>query len=169
MTPEKTLEELLTRGPRPVVFVDDFVGTGRQFVATWNRRVFVGGNVTLSFGNVASTVRGANFYYCPLICSQAGYQVIRREVPQVTIVPAHLLSERYSALHPHSVLWPDALRPGAISFVRNASLRAGIPESKWRGFGENGLALAFSHCVPDATMPIFYWEQDGWNPLIQRR
>jgi hypothetical protein len=169
MAPEQALKELATRAPRPVVFVDDFVGTGRQFSTTWHRQVFAGGNVTLSFDTVASTRRGITFFYCPLVCTEAGLRTLRQKVPRVTVIPAHVLSERYSALHPSSVLWPGSLRPSASNFLYRASLRAGIPESKWKGFGEHGLALAFAHCVPDATMPIFYWDRNGWNPLIQRR
>src|ERR1051326_1020012 len=35
LTNEETIRDLLDNGPRPVVFVDDFVGSGNQFIETW--------------------------------------------------------------------------------------------------------------------------------------
>lgn len=75
MAPERALQVLIDNGPRPVVFVDDFVGSGDQCVATWRREY------ELADGNLASfqqfsTVRGTNFFYCPVLCADMGRQVI---------------------------------------------------------------------------------------------
>jgi hypothetical protein len=58
--------------------------------------------------------------------------------------------------------------------VKAVSARIGIPDSggavvnDWQGFHCLGLSLAFYDSVPDATLPIFYWEENGWNPLIKK-
>jgi hypothetical protein len=44
----------------------------------------------------------------------------------------------------------------------------GAVVNDWQGFHKLGLALAFQHCVPDATLPLFYWEHNEWHPLIRR-
>jgi hypothetical protein len=41
LSPVNALSEL-AKGPRPVVFVDDFVGTGSQFTGTWFREFTTG-------------------------------------------------------------------------------------------------------------------------------
>lgn len=166
------LERLINRGPSPVVFVDDFVGSGNQFVETWRREFEING-VRISFDQF-SRANGGNFYYCPLVCSEVGLRRIERDCPSVVTNPAHVLPNRYNALVADSIIWPGSIRTAAADFVRNASARAGIPDTDggvndWRGFHKLGLCLAFAHSVPDATMPIFYWEQNGWNPLIRRR
>jgi len=162
----ETALEKLQASPRPVVFVDDFVGSGRQFVETW-RRYYVINKRLLSFEIVHRRV-GFKAFYIPILCTEEGRRTIDAHCGEVTISPAHYLDERYSALHPESRIWPESLRTAGYEFVRESSDRAGIPKSRWRGFAELGLALAFEHSVPDATLPLFYWDQNGWNPLIRR-
>lgn len=174
LSPQETLDLLLRRGPRPVVFVDDFVGSGDQFIETWERRVELSSSVEMSF-QTYSSVRGSRFFYCPVLCTEDGYNRLRRECPKVVVNPAHILTSRHSALYTNddSFIWPEHLRAGAVNFLKTASGRAGIPdnnglEDDWRGFNKLGLTVAFEHSVPDATMPIFYWQGNDWKPLLRR-
>lgn len=172
-SPEAVLDLLFRSGPSPVVFVDDFVGTGNQFIHTWFRTYDVPSARSASFFRFA-LVRGAQFFYCPIFCTQFGFDELQRRCRDVTLSPAHILSPRYSAIAPDSLLWTDNLRPYASQFLEAVSKRAGIPDTggttpnDWRGFGKLGLALALGGSVPDATLPILYWEQNGWRPLIRR-
>lgn len=153
----------------PVVFVDDFVGSGNQFIETWERPYKVGTGVA-SFQTIAK-IRGGEFYYCPLICTEYGADRIRKRCPEVLVTPAHLITSADGAIAQDSRIWPPAMLPHGADFIRRASLRAGIPatgKESWEGFHRLGLALAFAHSVPDATLPLFYWEKNGWNPLLRR-
>jgi hypothetical protein len=165
LTPEKTLERVY-QSARPIVFVDDFVGSGIQFVETWRRLTQISGGPELSFERLAA-VRGGEFYYCPLVCTQAGYEFIGKSCPEVRVSPAHILPNRYSVFDSKSLVWPPELMPGSESFLRVASKRAGIPDLKWRGFHSLGLTLAFAHSTPDATLPIFSSKENGWKPLVK--
>jgi len=171
VTPDEAVRRIVQQ-PGPVIFVDDFVGSGNQFLETWRRAVPLSGS-TLSFERIKA-IRGAEFYYCPLVCTEYGFHRIRAECPSVRLQPAHLLSSKYSALDQHSIIWPNHLRSSAIDFLRAASARAGISDTNgnvddWRGFHCLGLAIAIGDSVPDATLPIFYWERNGWIPLIRRK
>jgi hypothetical protein len=171
MAPDEAVRHLVQQAG-PIIFVDDFVGSGNQFVETWRRQVPLSGS-TSSFERITA-VRGAEFYYCPLACTEYGFDRIRRDCPAVRLHPAHLLSARYSALDPNSIIWPNHLRGTATDFLQAASARAGIPDTNgnvddWRGFHKLGLAIAMGDSVPDATLPIFYWERNGWIPLIRRK
>lgn len=161
LSPADALNRLVKIGPRPVVFVDDFVGSGEQCVKTWSR-ILPGG--AISFEQLAADPRYC-FYYTPLICTQKGYQRLARECKGLVLNPAHVIPENYSLLAPDSVFWPDSLRERAADVIGKASARAGIPD--WQGFGGLALGLAFFHSVPDATLPIFYWEQNRWKPLVR--
>jgi hypothetical protein len=167
MSNENALETLLREGPRPVVFVDDFVGSGDQFISTWLREYEPTGGATASFQRL-SEVRGGFFCYCPVFVAETGRDAIRRECPSVLLSPAHFLPANYSALSDNSIIWPDHLRHSAFDFLETASIRAGIDHSDWMGYRDQGLTLAFEHGVPDATMPIFYHGENGWKPLIRR-
>lgn len=156
-----------------VLFVDDFVGSGNQFCDTWERP-YKTGNGCLSFSDLCAQ-SGTNiaFYYCPVICTELGKRNIdSRCSGAVNIRPAHFYGARQSTLSADSSIWRDDMRSEGPEFVREASRRAGIPdrdggEGCWRGFHKLGLALAFSHGYPDATVPLFYHSADGWNPLIK--
>jgi hypothetical protein len=78
------------------------------------------------------------------------------------------LGPEYSCLDPETVLFPDHLIPGAKDFIETVSDRIGIPANKWFGFDELALAVAFSHSVPDATLPLIHWKDAEWIPLFPR-
>lgn len=170
LSPEAALTKIIrAKIPPPVVFVDDFIGSGDQFVRTWYRPLNVDGK-RISFADV-SVKGGGRFYYCTLVSTSRGYNRIRAECRDVNVMPTHVLPEQYSALAPDSIVWPEHLRESARDFLYNASMRAGIPEigpERWTGYEDLGLALAFAHSVPDATLPLFHWPHHGWKPLVQR-
>jgi hypothetical protein len=174
LSPAKALERLRKMPRGNVVFVDDFVGSGEQFENTWNKIHQLSDMAHASFRSVVSTIgAGAvGFYYCPLVCTDKGRKHITSACPLVRLVPAHVLPESYSALSSGSVIWRDDMRIDGPEFVRTASEKAGIPdrdgeEGCWRGYKKLGLALAFSHGWPDAILPIFTHEANGWKPLLK--
>lgn len=166
LEPQKAIATLLERRTCPVVFLDDFVGSGNQFISTWTTRFEVQGHGLISFANLASMLRNSQFFYCPLVCTTYGKNRIANDCSAVSLHPSHLLSEDYCAFSPDSVIWPAELRSSASDFIQAASSRAGIVN--WKGFHALGLAMAFEHSVPDACLPLLYWNENGWKPLIER-
>jgi hypothetical protein len=159
--------------PTAILFVDDFVGTGNQFVTMWNRSYPVGSGVTKSLRELCAA-QVVEAIYVPLFCTERGRTRLTNDVPEVRLMEGHLITERHSALNVDGVVWPESLAADAEEFIRVASMRVGIPDTgglatdDWRGFASLGLTLAFGRFVPDATLPIFYWEENGWRPLIRR-
>ena len=172
-SPESALESLLKGDNRPLVFVDDFCGSGNQFYETWTREYESLSHLVNSFAEATVSVRGLRVFYCPLVCTERGSARITAECPGVNLAPAHFLAERYGALAADSLIWPDRFRSSASSFLETVSARAGIPDlngdvGDWRGFRRLALAIAFNHSVPDATLPLFTWNRNGWRPLIRK-
>jgi hypothetical protein len=173
MAPEDALRALLVR-PRPVVFVDDFLGSGNQCHTTWHRQVEVRPSVSHSFASLASHGT-SRFFYIPLVATQKGLDWVGKNCVGLEVHPAHVLPETYNAIHKESVIWPEHLREQAGKFLEKVSARAGIPDNNgnvndWRGFHKLGLTIAFfNDAVPDATLPLFYWEENNWKPLLRRR
>lgn len=172
MSPDEALAFVERVGPRPVVFLDDFVGTGNQFLATWTRN-YSPASQFRSFAEASAQFQ-VTAYYTPILASQSGVEAIRAQAPDACVAPAHLLPPEYSALHADSLLWPASERESARNAIEAASRRAGIPDTNgsstedWQGFGRLGLAVAFQHGVPDATLPLFYWNENDWHPLVRR-
>ena len=148
---------------RPLVFVDDFVGTGQQMITMWK---------THNLGMVAES--GVPIFYAPALATNFGYHAILEECDGLILSPGQLIPDEYSAIAQNSILWPAGKAEEYLRIVKRASLRAGIPDTNgrladdWQGFGKLGLALAIHGSVPDATLPLFRWEGNGWNPLIRK-
>lgn len=169
LSPGDTLRHLILNGSSPVVFVDDFVGSGNQFSDTWNRLEVIPGIGSLSFALLSNLLLDAEFFYCPLIATEKGFKRLRKEFPDLRLHPTHVLSTKYSAFAADSVIWPKALQSTASAFLEAASLRAGVEKDEIAGFHDLGLTLAFAHGVPDATLPLFYSEKNGWKRLVKRK
>lgn len=167
LSPDETLARFRVGVRCPIIFLDDFVGSGQQFVSTWTRKVSLSYHSPVSFEDIESEYPDLRTFYCPLICTETGQRNIKIRCPRVTLNPAHLLPDNYSALSTESVVWPPEMRISGPKFIESVSLRANIPG--WRGFHNLGLSLAFEHSVPDATLPIFHWNENGWIPLIERK
>lgn len=175
LPPAKALERLRATPRGNVIFVDDFVGSGEQFEDTWTKNHQLSNLAAVSFKSLVATIgsQSVGFYYCPLVCAEVGRQHIAGKCPLVKIVPAHMLPNTYSALSENSVIWRDDMKTTGPDFVERASATARIPfrsgqEGCWKGYRELGLALAFAHGWPDAILPIFTHQQNGWKPLLKK-
>jgi hypothetical protein len=173
VAPDEALRLAMEDPDRPIVFVDDFVGSGEQFRGTWLRR-YRRLSATGSFSKLSRDYPHRAIYYCNAIMTHQGYGRISSRFPRVTLSTGNIIPERYSFAHERSDMWPSDVRVEGISFIESASksigfLDTGGDEDDWRGFHELGLGLAFEHSTPDATLPIFFHEASGWIPLVRRR
>ena len=152
------------RGGPPLIMVDDFAGSGEQFLNTWQRQVWPTSPKTLE---ELAAVHSIDVYYLPLIATQYAIDRISREAPGATLRPSHVLSDVYNALDPNTIVFPDDLKADAAAFIRDASAAAGI--TKWvDGFHHLGLNIAFGHSIPDACLALLWSEEGGWKPLMSR-
>lgn len=173
VTPESALSALIANPRQPIVFVDDFIGSGFQFKKTWERPHRIGTS-DYSFKTVTSGAAGhGSVFYVTLISTDLGRYHISKVAPSVRIVPAHQVGDQYSVISSNSIIWRTDMQIEGPAFVERKSLEIGIPdkggeEGCWRGFNSLGLAVAFEHGWPDATIPLFHTSQNGWKPLIRK-
>ena len=163
--PAVALRRLLRDPHLPVLFVDDFVGSGAQMTKEWNRPQ----ESQASFRDAYEP--DTTVYYVPLVATTFGLDTIHENCPGVRVRLAHILDIGYSLTSPRSFLWPTALKANATDVLWTASRRAGILDRcqfGWQGFQNFALAMSFEHSVPDATLPLIYWDAEGWQPLIRR-
>ena len=168
-TPVAALRALITNPSQPLLLVDDFLGSGEQIAAAWNRPYSIENATTYSLS--AAAAAGAYIAYVPIVATQSGLAHIQPQCDGLHIHPTHVLNDEYSLASPASIMWPANLKPEAPNFLFTASNRAGIVKElgpHWKGFRGLALPLAFSHGVPDGTLPLYYWERNGWIPLLSR-
>jgi hypothetical protein len=167
--PEDALKLVRNDPATPIVFIDDFVGSGSQMRRMWSREIHLVGEgmATYSFRELGEQ-GGAPLIYTPALCTTLGRKNLTEHCPGLYVNPGNSITRQHSALEEDSLVWPAEHLDGGVDFLREASRRAGIPDDRWRGFEELGLVLAFGQSVPDSTLPLLYWEEDGWQPLIRR-
>ena len=163
--PERAVQLLQRDETIPVVFLDDFLGSGRQFEATWSRAY---APVGASFASLAASHQ-LTVTYVPLLASTYGLDRVTPLTRGATIHPGHALSARYSAKGPDSAVWPDGKQAEGVAFVEAVSKRAGYQPSDCWGFHGLGLCVAILDTIPDSSLPLFYSNRNNWRPLMVRR
>lgn len=169
VTPEQAVKHAASGGT--VVFIDDFIGSGDQFLYTWSR--IYGRSSPKSFKTVHSTV---NFtaMYISLVATDFGLDNIYQKAPSVAVSTTHTLTSRSTF---QGLEIADEKKRSLESFIAKYSSRLKPKEEyiannpRWLKYGykERGLMFGFEHSIPDATLPIFWAPGDNWEPLIERR
>lgn len=159
--------------PTPIVFVDDFVGSGAQVRKAWLYNEYKYNNKTL-----AKICKDDNHcaIYAPIIVNNNGYKVIIDECIGLHLSATHILGPEYNLFNKECICWKndENLFKRGTELILNKSKQLGIPSTGGKdvrdekGFGAQGLAISFHHGAPDAIPSIFYWNSDEWTPLIQK-
>ncbi len=155
-----------------VVFIDDFVGSGDQFMKTWTRKY--GKQNPRSFLDIQRDI-GFTAIYIALVSTDVGLDTIHRNAPKVAVCVTHILNQK-SALH--GVIDGSGLQKNDIlKFLVKYSTRlkpkepyiANNNDYLSLGYHQLGLLFGFEHSIPDATLPIF-WSPgiNNWEPLVER-
>lgn len=157
--------------PQNVILTDDFVGTGAQCDHAWNRRLFPDFPKSLK-----EVVEEGNHrvIYVPLIVNFVGKMRIEGTCSGLHLDYAYELGPEWNLFSEKCPCWGgdlDTYKKGT-ALIRQKSHSIGITDEKGqvsiRGFGGQGLAFAFSHCIPDACPAIFFVKKNGWVPLKLR-
>lgn len=154
-------------GGGPVIFLDDFVGSGDQFLSTWTRDT-----QGHSFQD-AMLQSGFVGIYVTLITTRLGLKMIHARAPDVAVCAAHVLDEKSTVFGLNSEnakLYSD-IEELLKKYTPRLSPKEDYMDGSYRIFGYKtiGLMFGFEHSIPDATLPIF-WSPgtDNWEPLIER-
>lgn len=162
--------DALTRGSTaPIVFVDDFVGSGDQFLRTWRRRHDTARGPQ-SFETLA---RSAPAFYCNVFMTQYGKNRIQRGAPSVRLVTGNTIPSDHNHVGFGSSIWPKERVMSGMRLARRVGHLLGYTERNgglrdWRGYHRLGLGIAMEDSVPDANLPLFFEDANGWQPLVRR-
>jgi hypothetical protein len=168
-TPDQVVQAVYDGDSSPILLVDDFAGSGDQFVKTWRRECTLADGTKTTLEEVIRAT-GLQVYYVAAVATKKAMDRMQREAPEVRAHVAHVLTEVYGACDTNSVVFPAALRPTSADFVTRNSRRAGIPGHAELGFSRLGLAVGFEHSIPDASLPIIWYRGNpSWIPVLPRR
>lgn len=152
-----------------VVFLDDFVGSGRQLYETYKRSY--GGS---SFQEVALTASGKLTMIC-LIATEQGKLNLANWGVNVHVVATHSLGKSDSIRDfVRRPFEPESVDGSAVDellakYAPRLQVKAFLDPlpSRKHGFHELGLTVAFDHCAPDASLPIIWAPgPEDWTRLV---
>lgn len=152
----------------PIIFVDDFCGSGDQIDKTLKR------STPISEGKVDNLMRLIKHHDIPtlyIVCvaHAKGMARLNADHPYIRIAAGNTIDDTYCVFNENGMIWSDQHKDVGPDWVREMSKKAGISENDAEGFRSLGLALGFQHGFPDATIPLFYHESPDWNALKVRR
>ena len=146
-----------------VILVDDFVGSGEQCINMWFQ---IEGAVKANSHLIV---------YAPLIINHIGEKRIKENCPDIILTPAHYLGPEYNLFNQSCRCWGNEEEyKSGLEIIEKKSRQIGVPminetdTAYYKGFYAQGLSLAFSHGAPDAILPLFYWQENRWNPLVNK-
>ncbi len=157
--------------PIPVILIDDIIGSGLQCKTAWCDQI---GGVKLNTLKEISHKYNHKFIYAPLIINKMGFDLIKRDCPELLLSPAHIIGEEYNLFNEKCICWHNdkSLFDKGTEMILRKSAELGIKNNNSvvsaKGFRGQGLAIAFEHGIPDAVPAFFYWESDNWVPLIKK-
>ena len=149
------------RGIRTFIFIDDFLGTGDQFLK-FSRQM-----------RLPTALDGAVAIYTPLVAHANGVSTLREHLPWIHCAAVETLDESHGLFSPSHTHFandgtntPIAAREYYVKLMRSKRWEA---RCRWiLGYGELGLTFAFAHATPNASLPILWKRHRSRTPLFER-
>lgn len=144
-----------------VIFIDDFVGSGDQFLEFLER-----------FFPAGEFKDNTQYIYAPLGACKKGIDNILKKAPRIKVCHAELveaenhffsgLASRYKEL---GAGCEDSVKLVYENFMK----KVGLDRLKNKyGYGALELTYAYAHGTPNATLPIFWAANEHYQPVFSR-
>lgn len=157
--------QLAISGLKRLVFIDDVLGSGQQAVEYSAKTVSLFKQVAARQGIDLEVV------YLVLFARRSGLEVARAtDFSRVDAV--HVMDDSEAAFSSDSRLGPSL--PADVQLNELKRLAAHYGEKLFPGHGlgyrSGQMMLGFHHNIPDNTLPIFWFDDDGgnWDALLPR-
>lgn len=149
----------LPKTVRALVFIDDMLGTGRQF-ETFAKHY-----------KLEEHAKTRALIYCPLLAYDEGIGNVREALPWLEIHPVETLGARHRFFRPcatNAALWGgDCVNTVADvqAYMADLCQRSGLPTKTKHSLD---LTVSFEHAVPNNSLPMLSIRTAHWNPLFDR-
>ncbi|MEC4084643.1 phosphoribosyltransferase-like protein [Myroides odoratimimus] len=151
-----------------IIIFDDFIGTGNQILNYWNY-----GKLTLDGKSISPKELKNKFpdieieYFC-LVCTEEGLDNFYSENLNVglKITFCEKLSSKYKVFGSSSVYFDNDEVEKCKKTLENLCAKRNID---LLGYNGHDYAIAFHHSMPDTSLPLFYKEEEFWNPLFKNK
>ncbi|MEZ7493292.1 hypothetical protein QO198_17220 [Pseudoalteromonas distincta] len=148
-----------------IIFVDDFVGTGNQFLKFCEHHMQ---------GDIFES--NINFIYAPITANKEGLDNIAKSNPRIHLCPIEIVSKEdnfFNAIEKEYSLnqgQSKELEEMYMSFLEKVDLHK-IGQNKGRmvkGYGELALTYVYEHGTPNGSLPILWANNNKFTSLFSR-
>jgi hypothetical protein len=165
--PDDIISNINQGACKRLLFVDDFLGSGKQLDSFWNEkhRWLRIKNQTLA--QICRQHPNISFEYVALVATSQGLKNIEGRVTGLKIAFCEKLSDEYQVFGNDSIFFETLEDRKACQNYLQKLCR----QKKIRVMGYRGLdfAIAFHHGAPNSCLPLFWDESTTWSPLFERR
>lgn len=142
---------------KTLVLVDDIVGSGRQALKNWYETDKFVSSVSEPLAKSAEE-HGINCFLLVVVGCYDGLKQIRDKT-KLHLIAGEEIPPYLSILNPR--FWPNR-DLDYTKIVKQIAKEKCIPV---RGFKNKSWAIAFDHDIPNVSTPLFYFNNQSWNPL----
>lgn len=157
--PNEVKIEKESNGVNTFVFIDDFLGTGKQFQSMYK-----------SYG-FQLLLKKSNVLYAPLVAHSRGVGFLTDQNSNLVITASEYLNDNndvFNNAFKDGINTPESAKSFYDELLTNNNFSDLLDENKY-GFGNLGLAYTFAHSSPDNCLHIIWDNQNGgWHPLIAK-
>jgi hypothetical protein len=148
------------------VFIDDVCGSGQQCITYSN-------TLLADLKHVAAAKnRAIEFQYLVLFATEIGLENARNKTDFDTVEAVHVLDDSYKAFDTNSRIYKKPPAEISRAIAHNIFLKYGsmLDVNHPLGYAGGQLLLAFSHNIPDNTLPVIWFDDDPskWTAILPR-
>ena len=153
----------LHKDVKAIVLIDDFAGTGEQFVSFMNKL------------SQKQNFKKYQYLYVPLAACKGAIEFIQGNFPHVVVDPVEILSEEDSLFFPiNGYFQGDKINSIEVAkeFYLNLCSNRGFGNAKFLlGKGELALTFGFDFSTPNNNIKLLYHNPNdkSWRNLLVRR
>lgn len=144
------------RGIKLFIFIDDFLGTGDQFI-----QMYKVNGLPLAMSKVKTI-------YAPLVAHEIGLKAIKKEFPNIKVIAGEYLDDKsnlFKSGFNDEVNTEESAKQQYCDILKKYGFN-NLPTENQFGFGNLGLTYIFEHAAPDSNLHILWDKTDNWHPLV---
>lgn len=153
-----------------VLMIDDFLGSGDQLIEFWNYQdITIDGYQKKMFELPAQFEQISFDYFCLVATEEGLERFFSEELDHnkgLKIINCEVLKKKFKIFGQNSVYFTEEEMHDCKQILQKVSERCG---TKLLGHNDMDYAIAFHHCIPDTSLPIFYEENAKWHYLIRSK
>lgn len=144
-----------------IIPVDDFSGTGDQFIDFYKTQIDCNNN------------KGLKVLYTPLAAHSAAIDLIRKKHPEITMDPVEILNIEDSFFSPVDSFFRgdnENSINAALNFHKSLCEKNGWDTDEFLGVGKQSLTYAFYLSTPNNNLKLLYHNPDDaeWENFLHR-